>query len=157
MLACVHFHPFSMIMLTGQMQDPAWWESSDMLFFSCSLCSFIHLSDVFKRSRVTLVTSSCWESILEYFLCNWLFSTTTWILFWNISNCLPGWLAIHQDTHLHGPANILFFSQYLWNVFMVILAVHHHQFLNTILYYLGMILIILVVYHHHIHPKPASN
>ena len=35
-------------------------------------------------------------------------STTSWIIFWNISNYLPVWLAIHQDTHPHGPANILF-------------------------------------------------
>ena len=108
MLTSVHFHPFSIILLTGQMQDSAWLESSDMLFFSCPLCSFIHLSGVFKRSRVTLVTSSCWESILEYFSCNWLSSTTPWILFWNISNYLLGWLAIHQDTYPHCPANVLF-------------------------------------------------
>ena len=38
-----------------------------------------------------------------------LMSTTTpWIIFWNISNHHPGWLALHQDTHPHGPANILF-------------------------------------------------
>ena len=72
------------------------------------LCSFIHLSGVFKRSRVTLVTSSCWESILEYFSCNWQSSTSPWILFWNISNYLLGWLAIHQDTYPHCPANVLF-------------------------------------------------
>ena len=105
MLTCVHFHPFSMIMLTGQMQEQAWLESSDMLFFSCPLCSFIRLSGVFKRSRVTFVTSSEWESIFWIFLMS---TTTSWIIFWNISNYLPGKLAIHQDTHPHGPADILF-------------------------------------------------
>ena len=108
MLTCVHSHQFLMIMLTGQVQDPTWLESSDMLIFSCPLCSFIHLSGLFKRSRVTLVTSSCLESILEYFSSNWLSSTTPWILFWNISNYLPGWLVIHQGTRILTAQRILF-------------------------------------------------